>query len=794
MKRDRHYLFLLVLVALVVCGAAARQSFAEAPVKSIEMAKIDKDSVVSGQLSEPQTADGKTYRVVKPGQGVVLAIDPWWGDGVQPGEGAMYIATVVYKDSLKQPGIFLSYAGLGTGEGPSEMHRFGGLDDGKWKEARVPLSWDMVLRDFDSGKVKLGIRSSEELAVASIDIRAANKDAGDEQRYNAETREWVRRAQADLKPAAAQSRPSLPEAMVGRTIVPYVRPYVRVVLPQDVPQASEAGAPIRVRMTANEYEPGTFAVYAPKEKLTNVTYEVGPLKNDTGELAVQVQRGTIEYTLKAPSKPDRPAEVVAERIWPMYAVDVEPGCSQWFWITLKTDPAKSKPGKYAGQVTIKADQGQAALPIAVEILPFVLVALDRAALTYGGCHPALLPEHEMRELLEHNLNIMNIWAGAVGPRIKFKDGKMTLDFRFMDYWMRQARVSGIRGFVWFLGGVPYGYPRTLSIEREIYIALHEGEKPSKELYEDFIQVAATQGHRGRTLPEVEPYYRQWVREVWKHSRANDWPELIMTPFDEAAMWVQGPYRTQAGSPHMIGAGPWIRDHFEFACKLLHEEAPGMRVYASIHGNSIPGPNWKPQPGRLYPRVREGQVFIDDIDVMCTNAVGDDPHLGETTTAMGKDFWQYSGGDSRRPDRVRYTFGFFFSAYNSRGGLFWAYDWGNGWDTSRGANWWLAWHTPFGVIPSPAYECLREALDDRRYVETLKRMAADHQTEVRDFLAELAKAAISVRTEGGRDNVNDFFAESRDMDATDAMRAKVIEKIKEVSTKGWPTSRPYPEKQ
>ena len=74
----------------------------------------------------------------------------------------------------------------------------------------------------------------------------------------------------------------------------------------------------------------------------------------------------------------------------MYAVDVEPGCSQWFWITLKTDPARSKPGKYAGQVTIKADQGQATLPIEVEVLPFDLVALDRAALHYGGCHPALL--------------------------------------------------------------------------------------------------------------------------------------------------------------------------------------------------------------------------------------------------------------------------------------------------------------------------------------------------------------------------------------------------------------------
>ena len=67
--------------------------------------------------------------------------------------------------------------------------------------------------------------------------------------------------------------------------------------------------------------------------------------------------------------------------------------------------------------------------------------------------------------------------------------------------------------------------------------------------------------------------------------------------------------------------------------------------------------------------------------------------------------------------------------------------------------------------------MREGLDDRRYVETLKRMAADHQTDVSDFLADLARAAISQRTAAGRDTVNDFFAEAKDMDATDAMRSQ-----------------------
>ena len=76
---------------------------------------------------------------------------------------------------------------------------------------------------------------------------------------------------------------------------------------------------------------------------------------------------------------------------------------------------------------------------------------------------------------------------------------MTLDFRFMDHWMKQARASGIQAFVWFLGGVPYGYPRTLSIEREIYIALHEGEKPSQGTLR---RVHPGGGHAGAPRPDA----------------------------------------------------------------------------------------------------------------------------------------------------------------------------------------------------------------------------------------------------------------------------------------------------
>lgn len=787
MKTDLRRLF--PVLALLLLTASLSAVAAEPVLPRIDFGEETVDALAGGALSDVRTGDGPAHRVVEPGVPVVLALEPWWGEGVQPPAGQVYMATVRYQDTLEQPAVFLSYAGIAGNGGPSEMHRFGGLNDKQWKTVQVPLPYDMLLRDFDSGRVRLGIRAAGPLPLAALEIGPIATGAAE--RWNRETREWVRRAQADLKPAPVEKQePVIPASMKDAAIVPYTRPYVRVVLPSDVPGENEAGAALRVRMALNEYEPGTFAVYAPKQKLTNVTYEVSDLKNDDGRLAVEVSRGTIEYTLR--DEGEKGAAVRAERIWPMYAVDIEPNESHWFWITFKTDASKAKPGKYTGTITVKADQGQASLPIEMEVLPLRLVTVQEAGLTFGGCHPALLPEHEMRQLVEYNLTVMNTWASSVLPDMKIVDGKMTLDFRHLDHWMRTARRSGVQAIVWFLGGVPYGYPQTMTIERELYIALHEGKKPRKELYDEYVEKAARMEYRGRTLPEVEPYYRQWVREVYEHSRANGWPEIILTPFDEPAMWTQGPYRRSGHKPPVIGAGPWIRDHFEFACKLMREEAPGMRVYLSLHGNHLAPADYRRPQDDEYPSIREGQVFIDDIDICCTNAIDSDPQLGEKTRSVGKDFWQYTGVSYGQPDRTRYSFGFFFSAFNSRGGLVWAYDWGSGWDTSRGANWYLAWRTPLSVIPSPAYECLREGLDDRRYVETLKRLALDHQTEVGAFLKQLGEAAVALRTKGGRDTVNDFFAESSDLEAMDAMRSRVIEEIQTVVKQGWRPSRPYPQ--
>jgi hypothetical protein len=255
----------------------------------------------------------------------------------------------------------------------------------------------------------------------------------------------------------------------------------------------------------------------------------------------------------------------------------------------------------------------------------------------------------------------------------------------------------------------------------------------------------------------------------RHAKEKNWPEQILTPFDEPAKWVQAAGRkspSTANDPNIIGTGPWIKPHFEQCCALIHEAAPDARVYGSIH------------------HAESGLPFLKDVDVFCTNAIHEDPKLGDKVREAGKVFWQYSNFGNGLPDRGRYAFGFFFNAFDSRGSLCWAYNWGPRLDTSAaGASWEYAWYTPLDVIPHPFYEAVREAWDDRRYVETLKKVAKDNQADISQFLTEIAEQGKNLRGEGGRDTVNDFWAASKRIDAMDELRAKVAAKILEVNKTG-----------
>jgi hypothetical protein len=73
-------------------------------------------------------------------------------------------------------------------------------------------------------------------------------------------------------------------------------------------------------------------------------------------------------------------------------------------------------------------------------------------------------------LRQYNHNMVNIWYQAVRPDLSRKGDSFDMDFRVMDHWMASARRAGISDLVYFLGGDPYIFLRTMGLGQSLAAA------------------------------------------------------------------------------------------------------------------------------------------------------------------------------------------------------------------------------------------------------------------------------------------------------------------------------------
>jgi hypothetical protein len=322
------------------------------------------------QWSDVQEIDGRRARIVLANE-AMFTVPSWWGDAARPDDGEIYVLEIDYRDVVS--GLFIVssfgncqnsvkytggpdhvYAGR---NGLSELHRIAGENSSNWKTASVPVSWDYLFAGEGNpegvGKQEFSIRLADDdknLPVAGIRIRKATKE--DEVRYNAETRAWIRKSQqAYYEGKDSVTVASLPAAWQSKDCIPYVRSYLSPVLPYDVPQQQEVGAPMKIRMAQNEIECRQLGVYANNRELEGVSIEVSQLKNPNGELFnPQVNLYTAEYAYVQAGR--RGAVIDAQRIWPMFQTPIKEGHSQAFWLTVETGGAGTKPGLYKGEISV----------------------------------------------------------------------------------------------------------------------------------------------------------------------------------------------------------------------------------------------------------------------------------------------------------------------------------------------------------------------------------------------------------------------------------------------------------
>lgn len=680
----------------------------------------------------------------------VLEAPAWW-QGDRPQRGEMVVLEVEYLDDLKAPVRAEIYSGLGTARPYSELHRFGGVGDGVWKKARVPASADFIFLHLPGKTIRFRLTpEGGELKARSFRLVAPNSD--EESRYNEQTRAWVRRVQqrAKMDPSywdLAQT-PVLDANWASAPVVPFARNWMDLVLPISAPQAGEAGASLKARMFRNEYETVQLGIFANGADLRNCQVSVDPIRNASGKTVAQAKVRVAEYSLvHAFHMPSYFVEPFPQRLWPAYPFDVETGRSHLVMIVLGTDEKSSEPGKYTTRVRITAEGAQeVSVPLELEILPVRLLTMDQAGLKLGGCTTGLLPEFELKFLREYNHNMINIWYSGVRPELSKKGEDFELDFRVMDDWMAAAKRQGINDHVYFLGGNPYSFPRTMHLPRTLAATMFGLDDSGwRELsFKD----------PNRVPPQVAPLVVEWARRFREHALEADWPNVVLTPFDEPAKWHQ--YSSSLGMMY------FIKPQFKQQVRLIRQGYPEAQIYGSIH------------------HYYGGIEFLEDVDIYCTNAVAENWGMPDEVRAAGKILWQYSfTNDRSMPSVARYTFGFYFAGHDSRGSLVWAYNWGNRFDTLDGSNWMYTWNTPFDVIPMPFAEGLREAWDERRLLETIKRTAKEKNVDITGFLAGLYEESSRARGRGGRSTLDDFWERAKNDLVMETLHDRMVEKLLEL---------------
>ncbi|MBW7997925.1 MAG: hypothetical protein FVQ81_15415 [Candidatus Glassbacteria bacterium] len=685
--------------------------------------------------------------VLEPNQEGILTI-PAWFDSNRPPRGECVVLEVEFLDNLAHPVRAEIYSALGTRQPWSELHRFGGTGDNRWKTARVPATSDFIWRDKTSGLVQFKLIAGDS-GLRLRSFRLVAPQTGDEQRYNAETRQWVEREQrrGEIDPSYWEKTeaPVLTGDWAGSPLVPYVRNWMDLVMPVSAPRAGEAGAALSTRMFTNEFQTLQLGIYANGRDLSGVTVEVEPVRDDAGKVVATARVRVAQYTVdRGYTYPGFFVEPYPQLLWPSYAFDIPAGRSHLVYFIVRTEDKTARPGKYKTMVSVTAEGVPAEkIPLEVEILPLRLLSMDEAGIRMGGCTTNLLPEFELDFLSDYNHNMINIWYSGIRPELSGNGDGFELDFTVMDDWMAASRRQGINYHVYFLGGNPYGFPRTMHLPRTLANTVMG--------LDDSGWAALSMADPDNVPPRIAPLITEWARRFASHARQNDWPNVILTPFDEPAKWHQ--YTADKGMLH------FIKPQFNQQVALLKAGAPELDIYGSIH------------------HYYGGIEFLENVDIFCTNAVEENHDMPDEVRDGGKELWQYSGiGGMGFPAVARYTFGYYFASHGSVGSLCWAYNWTDRFDLLDAPNWAYAWNTPFDVIPAPYFEGMREAWDERRLLETLKKTADRKGADIHWFLSRLFAEIRMARGQGGRSTLNDFWERAKDEQIMEKWHNRLVDKL------------------
>ena len=509
--------------------------------------------------------------------------------------------------------------------------------------------------------------------------------------------------------------PATPAQDDGRGYVVYTRPYLDLIFPDTVPAAREICSDLRISAARGEHEPAVFSVYATRD-LGPTTVSVGDLMDGARRIDKSaVSIATVACRNLRTSFSGKVYMHAPAMLDPTLPVNVPAGTSRQVWLTVRV-PSEAAPGTYQTTITIKPMQGQATdLKLTVRVHPFILPEPRNVSLgmydPVTGLRPGIewLREH-CADLRAHGMTSIGYCGGLKG-QIGISQGSAAV--RFEDMCGLAELMDAYRDA---------GFPQPL-------LWLMDGDI-----------WAWCAGQAAPETAEFETLYKQVIGSILERAEVRHWPGIVFQPVDEPGSYGERPKAA-------------LIERWATETRLI-KEAGGL-----VEVDHVP---FSTTDERLKGALERALPFIDIFTQRYTTGpVWFEPDgwewrsLKEQARLWGKQLWSYNINNANFfPElaTMRLAYGYFIWLQDVDGQMTWAYQTvsGNPLNALDGSSTDMMYTYPAipeaGVPggPSLMWECIREGVDDLRYVQLLEDLVARADTrgqvgraqEARELLQQL----------------------------------------------------------
>ena len=475
--------------------------------------------------------------------------------------------------------------------------------------------------------------------------------------------------------------------------VVFSRDYAAPVGPRYSPTAAERVSEIRAFATQGEYEPLTFGVHA-LDSIKGLSLQVGVFRSAGKAIpAEQIDVRWVRCVRQVTNKKQKLYRQLPFLLESRSAVPLAQGTNAQAWITVKV-PEDTAPGVYEAEGQLTADGRTRSLNLKLRVLPFVLpVPMAEIAMSVRGTKDDNAARQNLIDLREHGIRGSQTIASA---HVASRDRKFGPDD--VEATVRGAERS-MRLYREVFGSAPERFKFGIG-HQIIYYWNHEkfwfsfwpyqrGEEQAEDPEDEAEQLVHEEARR--TKEDFVKAGKLMADLAHKNNWGEPWAYVIDEP---------------GGHGHIADAVYWN--------SYLKKAVPGTKTHVCIGGGIAQGMD---EIGQLTPAI----------DFFLLNRFSTTVYQSLVKHQRADAYGIYNGGSSAEKISAFVRDRFFFGLYGFRTGareiMQWVYQFGKPFEEPFRGNHGYSYQTPEGPLPSIALQCVREGVDDYRYVQLLWSMVA-----------------------------------------------------------------------